>query len=84
MKVDDLNQDVNETTFGIREVTSKWNPGFVKDVDVTFPRSTYINGQFHFIRSACWGGPPDIFVGRTPPGRYRITSYNVCYTKLLR
>ena len=65
------NHDLNETVFGIREVTSKWNPGFEKDVDVTFPRSTYINGKFHFIRSACWGGPPDIFVGRTSPAEYK-------------
>ena len=66
-----LNQDFNETTFGIREVTSKWNPGFVKDVDVSFPRSTYINGKFHFIRSACWGGPPNIFTGRTDLSDYK-------------
>lgn len=66
-----INHDYNETTFGIREVTSKWNPGFVKDVDVSYPRSTYINGKFHFIRSACWGGPPDIFAGRTSPKEYK-------------
>ncbi|MFY0627089.1 MAG: hypothetical protein JXR07_12390 [Reichenbachiella sp.] len=65
-----VNHDFNETTFGIREVSSKWNPGFKKDVDVTFPRSTYINGKFHFIRSACWGGPPDIFTGRTSKEEY--------------
>ncbi len=70
LKDGEVNHDFNETTFGIREVTSKWNPGFVKDVDVTFPRSTYINGKFHFIRSACWGGPPDIFVGRTSKEEY--------------
>lgn len=63
--------DFNETVFGIREVTSKWNPGFVKDVDVSFPRSTYINGKFHFIRSACWGGPPDILTGRTSIEEYK-------------
>ena len=65
-----INHDFNETTFGIRKVTMKWNPGFKKDVDVSFPRSTYINGKFHFIRSACWGGPPDIFIGRTSPEEY--------------
>ncbi len=70
LKQNSINHDFNETVFGIREVTSKWNPGFVKDVDVSFPRSTYINGKFHFIRSACWGGPPDIFVGRTSPKEY--------------
>lgn len=66
-----INHDFNETIFGIRDVSMKWNPGFEKDVDVTFPRSTYINGKFHFIRSACWGGPPDIFVGRTSPSEYK-------------
>lgn len=71
LKDGDVNHDVNETVFGIREVTSKWNPGFEKDVDVSFPRSTYINGKFHFIRSACWGGPPDIFVGRTSIDEYK-------------
>ncbi len=70
LKEGNINHDFYETTFGIREVTSKWNPGFKKDVDVTFPRSTYINGKFHFIRSACWGGPPDIFVGRTSKEEY--------------
>ncbi|WP_066631467.1 glycoside hydrolase family 2 protein [Labilibacter marinus] len=71
LKEGKINHDFNEFTFGIREVTSKWNPGFKKDVDVSFPRSTYINGKFHFIRSACWGGPPDIFVGRTSPAEYK-------------
>ncbi|WP_236960480.1 glycoside hydrolase family 2 protein [Joostella atrarenae] len=70
LKEGGINHDFEETTFGIREVTSKWNPGFKKDVDVSFPRSTYINGKFHFIRSACWGGPPDIFVGRTSKEEY--------------
>ncbi|MFY0689942.1 MAG: hypothetical protein JXQ90_22415 [Cyclobacteriaceae bacterium] len=70
LKEGKVNHDFNETTFGIREVTSKWNPGFKKDVDVTFPRSTYINDKFHFIRSACWGGPPDIFMGRTSKEEY--------------
>ncbi|SFF68450.1 beta-mannosidase [Salegentibacter agarivorans] len=70
LKEGEVNHDFNETTFGIREVTSKWNPGFEKGVDVSFPRSTYINGKFHFIRSANWGGPPDIFVGRTSPEEY--------------
>ncbi len=66
-----IGYDYNETVFGIREVTSKWNPGFKKGVDVSFPRSTYINGKFHFIRSACWGGPPDIFTGRTSVAEYK-------------
>ncbi|NIJ45862.1 beta-mannosidase [Wenyingzhuangia heitensis] len=65
-----INQDYNETTFGIREVSMKWNPGFTKD-EVSFPRTTVINGKPIFIRSACWGGPPDIFVGRTTEEKYK-------------
>ncbi len=30
-----------------------------------------LNGKRHFIRSACWGGPPDIFVGRTSKEEYK-------------
>lgn len=67
---DDVNHDFNEIDFGIREVTSAWNPGFVEGVDLSFPRTTVINGKPIFIRSACWGGTPDIFVGRTAPGTY--------------
>ncbi|WP_025761192.1 glycoside hydrolase family 2 protein [Dyadobacter tibetensis] len=61
--------DFAETTFGIREVRMQWNPGFTRD-EVSFPRTTTINGKVHFIRSACWGGPPDIFVGRTSVAEY--------------
>jgi beta-mannosidase len=65
-----VNQDFSETTFGIREVTMEWNPGFTRD-EVSFPRTTVINGKPIYIRSACWGGPPDIFVGRTSEDKYR-------------
>ncbi|MFI3319785.1 MAG: sugar-binding domain-containing protein [Rikenellaceae bacterium] len=64
------NHDTEIFNFGIREITSAWNPGFKKGVDVSFPRTTVINGKPIFIRSACWGGPPNIFVGRTAPGTY--------------
>ncbi len=63
-------QDVSEATFGIRDLKMEWNPGFTKD-EVSFPRTVKINGKTHFIRSACWGGPPDIFVGRTDKDKYR-------------
>lgn len=65
-----VNHDFNEVAFGIREVKMEWNPGFTRD-EVSFPRTTLINGKNHFIRSACWGGPPDIFVGRTSPAEYK-------------
>ncbi|MCM2369260.1 glycoside hydrolase family 2 protein [Aporhodopirellula aestuarii] len=62
--------DRTSTTFGIREVKMEWNPGFTKD-EVSFPRTVMLNGKRHFIRSACWGGPPDIFVGRTSTAEYK-------------
>jgi len=68
---DQFRHDFKDATFGVREVTMAWNPGFEKGVDVSFPRTTLINGQRHFIRSACWGGPPDIFTGRTSIAEYR-------------
>ncbi len=71
LKEGKINHDFKEVVFGIREVTMEWNPGFKKGIDVSFPRSTYINGKFHFIRSACWGGPPDIFMGRTSVDEYK-------------
>jgi beta-mannosidase len=70
LKEGQVNHDFTETSFGIREVSSAWNPGFTED-EVSFPRTTLINGKMHFIRSACWGGPPDIFVGRTSVAEYR-------------
>jgi beta-mannosidase len=65
-----INHDYKETTFGIREVKMEWNPGFTRD-QVSFPRTTLINGKKIYIRSACWGGPPDIFTGRTSIEKYR-------------
>jgi len=62
--------DRSEATFGIRKIEMTWNPGFTKD-EVSFPRTVKLNGKTHFIRSACWGGPPDIFVGRTSPKEYK-------------
>ncbi|AWV96760.1 beta-mannosidase [Arcticibacterium luteifluviistationis] len=66
----DRTLDAKETTFGLRKVEMEWNPGFTRD-EVSFPRTTVLNGKSMFIRSACWGGPPDIFVGRTTEDKYR-------------
>ncbi len=62
--------DRSETVFGIRKLEMAWNPGFTRD-EVSFPRTVKLNGKTHYIRSACWGGPPDIFVGRTSPAEYK-------------
>ncbi|MEO1009955.1 MAG: sugar-binding domain-containing protein [Bacteroidota bacterium] len=57
-------------SFGIREVKMEHNPGFSKD-QVENPWTVMINGKRHFMRSGTWGGPPDIFMGRAHPSKYR-------------
>ncbi len=62
--------DETESTFGIREITMAMNPGFTED-QVENPWTVMINGKRHFMRSGTWGGPPDIFMGRAHPHKYR-------------
>ncbi len=62
--------DTTSTSFGIREVKMKHNPGFTKD-QVENPWTVMINSKRHFMRSGTWGGPPDIFMGRAHPGKYK-------------
>ena len=62
--------DEIETTFGIREIKMEMNPGFTKE-QVENPWTVMINGKRHFMRSGTWGGPPDIFMGRAHPHKYR-------------
>ena len=71
--VTDKKEDVLDTTstiFGIREVQMEHNPGFTKD-QVENPWTVMINGKRHFMRSGTWGGPPDIFMGRAHPSKYK-------------
>ncbi len=63
-------QDVEESTFGIREVKMEMNPGW-KEGEVGRPWTVMINGKRHFVRSGTWGGPPDMFTGRTTEETYR-------------
>ncbi len=63
-------QDVESTTFGIREVKMEMNPGW-KEGDTKYPWTVMINGKRHFVRSGTWGGPPDMFTGRTTDDDYR-------------
>jgi beta-mannosidase len=62
--------DETTTRFGIREIRMERNPGFTED-EVQYPWTMRINGKREFLRSASWGGPPDIFYGRNNPDRYR-------------
>ena len=62
--------DTTTTTFGIREIKMVHNPGFTKD-QVENPWTVMINGKRHFMRSGTWGGPPDIFMGRAHPSKYK-------------
>ncbi len=62
--------DQTTTRFGIREIRMERNPGFTED-EVKYPWTMFINGRREFLRSASWGGPPDIFYGRNSPEKYR-------------
>ncbi len=62
--------DVESSIFGIREVKMEMNPGW-KEGEVGYPWTAMINGKRHFIRSGTWGGPPDMFTGRTTEQDYR-------------
>jgi beta-mannosidase len=62
--------DREETTFGIREIRMERNPGYSEE-EVLHPWTVVINGKRMFLRSANWGGPPDIFYGRNSSEKYR-------------
>ncbi|MFC2113240.1 beta-galactosidase, partial [Bacteroidota bacterium] len=63
-------QDREKTTIGIRELEMAMNPGWTKD-QVENPWTVMINGRRHFMRSGTWGGPPDLFYGRSYPQKYK-------------
>ena len=64
LKSNNVVQDAENVTFGIREVKMEMNPGWTKD-EIKMPWTVMVNGKRHFVRSGTWGGPPDIFTGRT-------------------
>ncbi len=59
-----------ETRFGIRQIRMERNPGFSEE-EVHYPWTMLVNGKRLFLRSANWGGPPDIFYGRNSSEKYR-------------
>ncbi len=61
--------DTRSEVFGIREISMAMNPGFTPD-EVENPWTFMVNGRRHFLRSACWGGPPSYFYGRNTPKKY--------------
>lgn len=63
-------QDREATTIGIRELEMVMNPTWTKE-ELDRPWTAMINGKRHYQRSACWGGPPDIFIGRITESMYR-------------
>lgn len=63
-------QDFRSDVFGIREIRMERNPGFT-EYEVEFPWTFVVNGKGHFLRSACWGGPPSYFYGRNTAEKYR-------------
>ncbi|MFC1712500.1 sugar-binding domain-containing protein [Candidatus Poribacteria bacterium] len=62
--------DSIDSTFGIREIRMERNPGFSEE-EVHYPWTMMVNGKRLFLRSANWGGPPDIFYGRNSREKYQ-------------
>ena len=69
VEVDGEAQDTHCEVFGIREIRTTRNPGFSAD-EVEFDWTFEINGKNHFLRSACWSGPPSMLYGRNRDGKY--------------
>lgn len=63
-------QDRETTTTGIRTLEMTMNPGWTLE-QVEYPWTAMINGKRHYMRSACWGGPPDMFTGSSSEKDYR-------------
>ncbi|MEO0965814.1 MAG: glycoside hydrolase family 2 [Planctomycetota bacterium] len=55
--------------FGVREVTMARNPGYTLE-QAEFPWTFLINGRRHYLRGACWGGPPSLLYGRNTAEKY--------------
>jgi beta-mannosidase len=62
--------DREKTAFGIRHIRMPRNPGYTEQ-EVRNPWTMVLNGKRLFLRSANWGGPPDIFYGRNSSKKYR-------------
>jgi len=63
-------QDKEQESFAIRKLEMAMNPGWTEQ-EVEYPWTVMLNGKRHYMRSACWGGPPDMFTGRATEGMYR-------------
>lgn len=63
-------QDRERQSFAIRKLEMAMNPGWSPE-EVEYPWTVMLNGRRHYMRSACWGGPPDMFTGRATEAMYR-------------
>ncbi|MEM6550639.1 MAG: sugar-binding domain-containing protein [Planctomycetota bacterium] len=55
--------------FGVREITMARNPGYTEE-EAEFPWTFLINGRRHYLRGACWSGPPSLLYGRNTQEKY--------------
>lgn len=62
-------QDRKTERFGVREVTMARNPGYTEE-EAEFPWTFMINGKRHYLRGACWSGPPSLLYGRNSLDKY--------------
>ncbi|MDC7235625.1 MAG: glycoside hydrolase family 2 TIM barrel-domain containing protein [Spirochaetales bacterium] len=77
--------DRTEEVVGIREVKMEMNPGFTPEEN-EYPWTFMINGNRHFLRSACWGGQPSFLYGRNSLKKYedRLALVKECNINNLR
>ncbi len=66
---DDGPQDTKQERFGVREVVMARNPGYTEE-EAEFPWTFMVNGRRHYLRGACWSGPPSLLYGRNTLEKY--------------
>lgn len=68
-EVDGRQSDEVTQRVGVREVSMARNPGYSRE-EAEFPWTFLINGRRHYLRGACWSGPPSLLYGRNTQAKY--------------
>lgn len=69
VSVDGAAHDARTERFGVREVVMDRNPGYTQE-EAEFPWTFMVNGKRHYLRGACWSGPPSLLYGRNTLKKY--------------
>ncbi|MEM9419866.1 MAG: sugar-binding domain-containing protein [Planctomycetota bacterium] len=69
-KIGDVVSDEVTERIGVREIVMTRNPGYTKE-EAEFPWTFTMNGKRHYLRGACWSGPPSLLYGRNNSAKYQ-------------